>query len=219
MEPFVLSLMLASITTLCLTLLCVPFAWWLCFGQSRSRYWIEPLTNLPLVIPPTVLGFYLLLAFGLDGSLGQFLDRYLGIRLVFSFEGLVFGSILFSLPFMMQPLLSSFRQVPTNLINAARTFGHSEWTILWRVILPLAKPGLLAGFILSFAHTIGEFGVVLMVGGNIPGETRTVSIAIYNEVDRGNYTHAHWYSLALIVFAFITLLAMRWFQSKVEAQR
>lgn len=217
-QPFVVSLQLAALTTATLLILCIPLAWWLCFGHSRSRGYVEALSNLPLVLPPTVLGFYLLLLFSVDAPLGRLLQQWFDIRLVFSFSGLVVGSVLFSLPFMLQPLLGSFRQIPSNLIDAARTMGKSEWQILQRVLLPLSKPGLLAGMVLSFAHTIGEFGVVLMVGGNIPGSTRTVSIAIYNEVDRGAFASAHWYAVILVSVAFAALLLLRRWQHREVLQ-
>ena len=219
-QPFWLTAQLAAITTLLLLLLCIPLAWWLVFlqpaRQRRRKALIEVLCNLPLVLPPTVLGFYLLLLFSPGNALGQWLERAFSIRLTFSFTGLVLGSIVFSLPFMLQPLLGAFRQIPLTLIEASRCCGKSEWHSLYRIILPLAKPGLLAGVVLSFAHTVGEFGVVLMLGGNIPGKTQVASIALYQEVEALNYAAAHRYALVLVLFAFVVLLGLRWLQQQQE---
>jgi len=215
-QPFWLTAQLAALTTLLLLLLCIPLAWWLVWvapaRQRRRKVLVEVLCTLPLVLPPTVLGFYLLLAFSPASWFGHWLQQTFSLRLAFSFSGLVIGSVLFSLPFMLQPLLGGFRQIPAALIEASRCCGKSEWITLWRVLLPLSRPALLAGVVLSFAHTVGEFGVVLMLGGNIPGETRVASIALYQEVEALNYAAAHRYALALVVFAFVVLLGLRWLQ-------
>ncbi len=219
-QPFWLTAQLAAITTLLLLLLCIPLAWWLVFRQpgqkKRRKALIEVLCNLPLVLPPTVLGFYLLLLFSPANLLGSWFEAVFSTRLTFSFTGLVLGSVVFSLPFMLQPLLGAFRQVPFSLIEASRCCGKSEWQNLYRIILPLSKPGVLAGIVLSFAHTVGEFGVVLMLGGNIPGETQVASIALYQEVEALNYAAAHRYALVLVLFAFVVLLGLRWLQRQQE---
>jgi molybdate transport system permease protein len=158
-----------------------------------------------LVLPPTVLGFYLLLAFSPENLLGSWLERYFDLRLVFTFEGLVVASVFYSLPFMIQPLQSGFRSVPFSLVEAAYSLGKSRWTTLRKVILPNMSAAILSACILTFAHTIGEFGVVLMVGGNIPGITQVVSISIYDEVEAMNYSLANYYSLILLVFSFLIL--------------
>ncbi len=220
-QPFLLTAQLAAITTVLLLLLCIPLAWWLAFSgsSSRRRDVIEVLCNLPLVLPPTVLGFYLLLAFSPRTLLGATLEQWFSVRLAFSFTGLVIGSVLFSLPFMLQPLLGAFRQIPQQLIEASRCCGKSEAVTLWRVVLPLSRPGLLAGIVLCFAHTVGEFGVVLMLGGNIPGETRVASIALYHEVETLNYAVAHRYAATLVIFAFVVLLALRRLQRRDGSNR
>lgn len=217
-HPFWLTAQLASVTTLMLLALGIPLAWWLAQGESRARLVTETLISLPLVLPPTVLGFYLLLAFSPRLPFGAWLERSFDLRLAFTFSGLVIGSVIFSLPFMVQPLTAGFRQVPVSLLEAARTLGHSEWSVLWRVLLPLSRPALLTALVLSFAHTVGEFGVVLMLGGNIPGETQVVSIAIYHAVDSLNYGAAHRYAVILIGFSFLTLLALRLLARRLEAR-
>lgn len=218
-QPFWLTAQLATATTLVLLALGIPLAWWLARGDSRSRLVAETLISLPLVLPPTVLGFYLLLAFSPRLPLGAWLAQQFDLRLAFTFSGLVIGSVIFSLPFMVQPLVAGFRQVPQSLLEAARTLGHSEWSVLWRVLLPLSRPALLTALVLSFAHTVGEFGVVLMLGGNIPEETRVVSIALYHEVDSLHYGVAHRYAAILVGFSFLTLLALRLLARRLEARQ
>lgn len=208
-QPLLLTLKLATHTTLLLTLIGIPLAYWLAFGCSRIRYIVEVISSLPLVLPPTVLGFYLLLLFSPTSPVGGWLAQVWDIRLAFSYAGLVIGSMLFSLPFMLLPLTSAFRAVPPNLLDAARTLGKSEANILARVILPNCKIGLISALILTFAHTVGEFGVVLMIGGNIPGETQVASIALYHEVETLNYAAAHLYAAVLVGFSFVVLLALR----------
>lgn len=215
--PIILTFELAAITTLCLIILSIPLA----FGISRIRSrWSsvpEALVAMPLVLPPTVIGFYLLLAFSPGSGVGQWLDDVFGIQLVFSFEGLVIASIIYSLPFMVQPLLAGFRSLPPELEKASLSLGKSTWQFLRHVALPNVKGSLLAGIVLSFAHTLGEFGVVLMIGGNIPGETRVASIAIYDQVEALNYDQAHAYSLFLIATAFVILCAV--YMTKVGSQK
>ncbi|MDR3426235.1 molybdate ABC transporter permease subunit [Silvimonas sp.] len=208
-QPLLLTLKLATLTTGILLVLAVPLCAWLARGQGRARSLVEVLISLPLVLPPTALGFYLLITFSPASWLGGWLERTLSLRLVFSFNGLVLGSVLFSLPFMVQPLLAALRQTPVNLLDAARTLGKHEPTILWRVWLPHARHGVFAGTILAFAHTVGEFGVVLMLGGNIPDQTRVASIALYQEMEALNYPAAHTYAAILVVFSFLVLLALQ----------
>lgn len=208
-QPLLLTLKLATHTTLLLIIIGIPLSYWLAFSSSRIRYIAEVITSLPLVLPPTVLGFYLLLLFSPTSWVGAWLASTLDLRLVFSYTGLVIGSMLFSLPFMVLPLTSAFRQLQPNLLDAARTLGKSEINILARVILPNCKMGLIGALILTFAHTVGEFGVALMIGGNIPGHTQVASIALYHEVETLNYSAAHLYAAVLVGFSFVVLLALR----------
>lgn len=201
-----LTFKLAFITTLVLLFLGVPLAYWLSQTQSRVKPVIEALVSMPLVLPPTVLGFYLLLVFSPNYPFGNFLDRVFHVRLVFSFEGLVVASTIYSLPFMVQPLQSGLSNLPRHLSEASYLLGKSKWTTLFRVLLPNMKASVLTGIVLSFAHTIGEFGVVLMIGGSIPNETKVASIAIYEQVEAMNYQNAHAYSLFLFIVTFIILL-------------
>lgn len=209
LQPLTLTLKLATHTTLLLLIAGIPLSYWIAFSPSRIRYLIEVICSLPLVLPPTVLGFYLLLLFSPNSGFGAWLASAFDIRLAFSYSGLVIGSMVFSLPFMVLPLSSAFRQLPSNLIDAARTLGKSEINILARVILPNCKMGVIGALILTFAHTVGEFGVALMIGGNIPGYTQVASIALYHEVETLNYSTAHLYAAILVGFSFIVLLALR----------
>lgn len=204
-SPLFLSLQLAFITTLCLLIIGIPIAAKLASSSARYKFIFEAIASLPLVLPPTVLGFYLLIAFSRNGVLGNFLDRFFDIQLVFSFEGLVFASILYSLPFMVQPIQAGLQNLPSSLSEAACTMGKNKREILWYVLLPNIKPALLTGIVLSFAHTIGEFGVVLMIGGKIPGETLVASIAVYDEVESLNYDQANFYALVLLITSFVIL--------------
>jgi molybdate transport system permease protein len=197
-----LTVKLATLTALILVLAGVPLALWLAFSPRRWKFLVESVVAMPLVLPPTVLGFYLLVAFGNTTALGRWYQRLTGSTLAFTFTGLVVASVLYSLPFAVHPMAAGFRSVDRKLIDAARTLGVSQRTIYRRVVLPLAWPGLLAGLVLSFAHTVGEFGVVLMVGGNIPGVTRTLSIDIYDQVQGLNYAAANQTALALLVFSY-----------------
>ena len=208
--PLLLTFKLAFVTTVILTVIGIPLAYWLAFTQRRWKFLIEPLVSLPLVLPPTVLGFYILLLFSPRYPLGSFLETHFDVRVVFTFLGLVIGSVLFSLPFMVNPLKAGFESIPRVLIDASETLGKSRRETLFKVILPSMKPSLLTGIIMSFAHTIGEFGVVLMIGGNIPDKTRVVSIAIFNEVEALNYANAHVYSMVIIVISFILLTGLYW---------
>ncbi|RNL78178.1 molybdate ABC transporter permease subunit [Sinomicrobium pectinilyticum] len=204
--PLILTLKLAAVTTVILFFLAIPLAYWLSRTTSRIKPVIEALVSMPLVLPPTVLGFYMLLAFSPNNSFGSWLDEWLGIRLVFSFAGLVLASVLYSLPFMVHPVQSGLSSLPRSLSEAAYVLGKSRRTTLRKVLLPNIRPSLLTGIVLTFAHTIGEFGVVLMIGGNISGKTKVASIAIYDEVETLNYGAANMYSLILLGLSFVTLL-------------
>ncbi len=205
-SPLLLTFKLACVTTLILVLLAIPIAYWLAYTKSSLKPVMETLVSMPLVLPPTVIGFYLLLAFSPGNAVGAWLDQWLGIRLIFSFPGLVLGSIIYSLPFMVQPIQSGFSGLSPSLKEAAYVLGKTRWTTIFRVLLPNIKPALLTGIVLSFAHTVGEFGVVLMIGGNIPGKTKVASIAVYDEVEALNYSTANTYSLILFACTFILLL-------------
>ncbi len=207
-QPLILTFQLASITTLLLFIIAVPISHWLCFTKSKGKPIIETIISMPLVLPPTVLGFYFLLAFSPGNMFGSWLDKTFGLSLVFSFPGLVLASMIYSLPFMVHPILSGLSNLPDSLSNASYLMGHSRRKTLFQVLLPNIKPALITGIILSFAHTIGEFGVVLMIGGNIPGKTKVASIAIYDEVESLNYAAANQYSLILFVIAFLILLSV-----------
>lgn len=203
--PIRLTLELAGITTVFLLLLGTPIAWWLARTRFRFKEAVAALVALPLVLPPTVLGFYLLIALGPDGP-GGFVARLFGERsLAFSFPGLVIGSIIYSLPFTVQPIRSAFEAVGDRPLEAAATLHASPWDAFWTVALPLARPGLIAGGVLGFAHTVGEFGVILMIGGNIPGATRVLSIAIYDHVELMEWGTAHLLSGSLLAFSFVVV--------------
>lgn len=201
-----LTFKLAGVTTVLLLFIGVPLGYVLAFTKSRFKPIIEAIVSMPLVLPPSVLGFYMLVFFSPRDGFGQWLDATFGLRLVFSFEGLVVASIIFSLPFMVHPIQSGFSALPKNLMDAAYTLGKSKLNVLFRVLLPNIRPSLLTGIVISFAHTVGEFGVVLMMGGNIAGETRVASIAIYDEVEALNYAAANSYALTLFVISFAILL-------------
>jgi molybdate transport system permease protein len=201
-----LTLKLAAYTTVILLVMGIPLAYALAYTRFRWKPVLEALVSLPLVLPPTVLGFYLLLAFGPNSWLGQFLQNTLHLQLIFTFSGLVVGSVLYSLPFMIQPIQAGFQNLPTHLAEASYVLGKSKIETIWRVLLPNIKPALLTGTVLSFAHTVGEFGVILMIGGNIPGKTRVASIALYNEVESLHYALANQYAIVLILFSFLILL-------------
>lgn len=206
LAPLWLSLRLAFFTTLVLLILATPLAWWLAMTQSRVKPVIEAVTALPLVLPPTVLGFYLLILFSPNSVLGGFFVSLTGQSLTFSFTGLVVASVIYSLPFMVQPLQSAFEGVGRGPLEAAASLGASPFDRFFSVASPLALRGYITGLVLSFAHTLGEFGVVLMVGGNIPGRTKVISIAIYENVETLEYAQAHWLSATLMGFSFAVLL-------------
>ncbi len=206
--PFWLTIKLASITTFILLLIGIPISYYLAYTKHKINTIIEVMVALPLVLPPTVLGFYLLILLNKQGLIGSLWYKIFNKQLVFHFEGLVVASVIYSLPMMVQPLTAGFRSVPKNLIEASYTLGKSKLETLIRVILPNMKASILTGMVLSFAHTVGEFGVAVMVGGNIEGETRVVSIAIYNAVEALDYKTAHVYASILFFMSFLTLLTL-----------
>ena len=209
-----LTLKLALFTTIILLLLATPLAWWLATTRSRSKAVISALVAMPLVLPPSVLGFYLLVLMGPQGLVGQ-LTQWLGAGLLpFTFPGLVFASVIYSLPFSVQPIQSAFEQLGRRPMEAASTLRASPLDRFFTIALPLAKPGILTAMVLTFAHTVGEFGVVLMLGGNIEGETRVLSVAIYDHVEALEYSKAHLLSAGLIAFSFTVLLLLQRLNSK-----
>jgi len=214
LTTLLLTFKLAFITTFILLLIGIPLAYFLAYSRFRFKPFIETIVSMPLVLPPTVLGFYFLVFLGTESMIGKFLEQF-GIKLVFTFEGLVVGSVLYSLPFMVHPLQSGFQSVPKSLIEASYTLGKSKLETLMKVILPNIKPSILTGIVLAFAHTIGEFGVVLMIGGSIPGETRVASIAIYEEVEALNYDKAGDYALILLIITFLILLVVYTVNKKI----
>jgi molybdate transport system permease protein len=205
-SPLLLSLQLALVTSCLLLVLGLPLAWWLAFTRFRLRFLLESVVALPIVLPPTVLGFYLLLAFGSRGSLGALWQRLTGHTLAFSFEGLVLGSVVYSLPFAVQPFTAAMASVDRRLLAASASLGASPWRTFRSITFPLAFPGIVTGFALSFAHTLGEFGVVLMLGGNIVGRTQTASIAIYDNVQMLDYQTAARQSISLLGISFALLV-------------
>ncbi|UYN98324.1 MAG: molybdate ABC transporter permease subunit [Devosia sp.] len=206
-SPIGLTLALALCVTVMLIGLATPLAWWLAQGKSAGRDIVGAVVTLPLVLPPTVLGFYLLLALGPNGP-GGWLAGFWGARtLAFSFAGLVIGGVVASLPFMVQPLRNAFAAIETEVLEVSDTLGASRLQRFWRIAVPLARPGYLVGAIMAFAHTMGEFGVVLMIGGNIPGQTKVLSIAIYDFVERLQWEHAHVLAGGMVVFGFMVIFA------------
>jgi molybdate transport system permease protein len=212
-----LTVKLAAIVAATLLVLGLPIAYWITFSRWRWKFLAEAIVALPIVLPPTVLGFYLLVAFGTESALGRWWQSLTGRTLAFTFEGLVVGSILYSLPFAVQPFAASFSAVDTRLIAASEVLGASRVRTFSRIILPLSLPGVVTGIALSFAHTVGEFGVVLMIGGNIPGLTRTISIDIYDRVQAGEYAAANQTALSLLVFSFVVLSLIYALNRKVWA--
>ena len=210
MTAMLLSFKLAGVSTLLLVLLGTPLAWWLARTNNKMKPLIETLVALPIVLPPTVMGFYLLILLGPEGWLGGFWLKISGETLTFSFTGLVVASIFYSLPFVVQPIQNAFESVSPTLMEAARTLGAKPKDAFFSVAVPLAKRGFLTAVVMGFAHTLGEFGVVLMVGGNIPGETKVIAIEIYNQVEMLNYSQAHVLSAMLLLLAFVMIFAMYW---------
>ncbi|HEY6767131.1 MAG TPA: molybdate ABC transporter permease subunit [Candidatus Sulfotelmatobacter sp.] len=205
-QAFRLTLQLALVVSTILLIIGLPIAYWIAFSRASWTFLVEAVVALPLVLPPTVLGFYVLVALGSHSPLGRWWIVHTGHTLAFTFTGLVIGSILYSLPFAVQPFASSFAAIDHKLMAASATLGAAPLRTFFRVIVPLSVPGIITGTVLTFAHTMGEFGVVLMVGGNIPGTTRTVSIDIYDRVQSGNYSAANQTALLLLVFCFAILI-------------
>jgi len=205
-EPFLLSFKLATIVSIILFLVALPLAWKLSQSKSRLKPIYEAFSALPIVLPPTVLGFYVLFALSQNSPFGAFIEEFLGIKLVFNFYGLVVASCLYSFPFMLQPLQSGFESLPKSLIEASYLCGKSSFQTLLYVALPNIKSSLMTAIVITFAHTVGEFGVVLMVGGSIPGETKVASIAIYEFVETLDYKSAHIYSAIMVAISFVVLL-------------
>jgi molybdate transport system permease protein len=212
--PFLISFKLASITTAILFIVSLFVAWTLSQSNSRYKPLFEAVTALPIVLPPSVLGFYLLYALSQHSPVGVFVQSVFGVSLVFNFTGLVIASCCYSLPFMVQPLQSGFESLPKNMLEASYIAGKSKVTTLFRVALPNIKPSLMTAVIITFAHTVGEFGVVLMVGGSIPGNTKVASVAIYEMVEIMDYTSAHIYSGVMVALSFLVLLGVYAFNGK-----
>jgi molybdate transport system permease protein len=210
---------LAGVSTLVLLIGGTPLAWWLTRTRSKLRPIVEAVVALPLVLPPTVLGFYILIMLGPVGPIGNFWESLGGPRLVFSFPGLVVGSVLYSLPFVVQPLQNAFGAIPARLLDAAAMLRANALDRFVTIVLPLARPGFLTAATLGFAHTVGEFGVVLMIGGNIPGRTEVLSIALYNHVEALEYTEAHVLAAVLLVFSFSVLFAVYALSRRFETPR
>jgi len=207
-SPFILSFKLASITTLILCIISVPLSWWLSQTKSRTKPFFEAITALPIVLPPSVLGFYILVVLSHNSPLGQFFSDTFGISLVFNFTGLVIASCFYSLPFMVQPLQGGFESLNKNMLEASYISGKSKIETILKVALPNIKPALMTAIIVTFAHTVGEFGVVLMVGGSIPEETKVASVAIYEMVEVMDYSMAHIYSGIMVLISFVVLLSV-----------
>ncbi|MFM0520527.1 MULTISPECIES: molybdate ABC transporter permease subunit [Caballeronia] len=208
LQAITLTLELASLTTVLLLLVGTPIAWWLTHTHSKVKGIVGAVVALPLVLPPTVIGFYLLVLMGPNGYVGK-LTQALGIGLLpFTFTGLVVGSVIYSLPFVVQPLQNAFEAIGRRPLEAAATLRAGPWDTFFAVALPLARPGIVTATILGFAHTVGEFGVVLMIGGNIPGRTRVVSVQIFDHVEALEYAQAHWLAGGMVVFSFVVLLML-----------
>ena len=207
-EALWLTLRLAVGTTAILLVVALPLAWWIASGRGAGRALVQAIVALPLVLPPTVLGFYLLIALGPLSAPGRLLIKIVGHPLAFSFSGLLVGSVIYSLPFAVQPLVAGFSAVDRGYVEASEGLGVSPWGTFWSVVLPLARGSLLTSTVLTFTHTVGEFGVVLMLGGNIPGATQTLSIALYDQVQEFNYAAANRTALVLVSFAIVALLTI-----------
>jgi len=212
--PFLLSFKLAGMTTLILFLFSLPLAWWLSQTRSKSKPVIESITALPIVLPPSVLGFYLLVVLSPNSAVGGFFEDLFGVKLVFSFTGLVVASCFYSLPFMVQPLQSGFESLNKHMLEASYLAGKSKMQTVLKVALPNIKPSLITALIITFAHTVGEFGVVLMVGGSIPEETKVASVAIYEMVEMMEYGQAHIYSAIMLGMSLVVLLSVYIFNHK-----
>jgi len=214
LTPFWLSFKLAAMTTLILFVIAMPLAWWLSQTRCRCKPFVEAVSSLPIVLPPSVLGFYILFALSQNSPVGAFFEETFGIKMVFNFTGLVIASVFYSFPFMVQPLQGGFESLNKNMLEASYIAGKSRFMTLWRVALPNIKPAVLTAIIVTFAHTVGEFGVVLMVGGSIPGETKVASVAIYEFVEVMDYSQAHIYSAIMLGLSFSVLLGVYLFNQK-----
>ncbi len=208
LQALTLTLRLAVMVSVILLAIGLPLAYWLAFSRRRWKFFVEAVVALPIVLPPTVLGFYVLVAIGPLSPFGRWYQTLTGHGLAFTFAGLVVGSVLYSLPFAVQPMAASFSSVDRKLLDASALLGASPWRTFWRIVVPLGLPGVLTGFVLSFAHTLGEFGVVLMIGGNIPGATQTVSILIYDQVQGLDYAAANRTALLLLALCFAMLTVL-----------
>ena len=213
--PIRLTLELATITTIVLLLLGTPIAWWLARSDAKWKEVVAAVVALPLILPPTVLGFYLLIALGPDGPGGWIAGLFGGRTLAFTFEGLVIGSVFYSMPFVVQPIRNAFEAIGERPFEVAATLRASPWDRFWSVAVPLARPGFLTGAVLGFAHTVGEFGVILMIGGNIPGETKVLSVTIYDYVETLQWAQAHILAGGMLVFAFVVILSMMVFGKRI----
>lgn len=216
-QTLLLTFKLAFLTTAILLVIGLPIARWLAYSRFRFKPLVEALVSMPMVLPPSVIGYYMLVLYSPRGAFGGFLDRVFNLRLAFTFEGILIASVVFSLPFMVQPLQNGLRALPDSLREASYTLGKSKLTTFFRVLLPNIKPSIITAIALTFAHTIGEFGVVLMVGGNMPGETRVASIAIYDEVQALNFETAHQYALFLFIISLVLLTTIYSVNKKQEA--
>jgi molybdate transport system permease protein len=218
-QALALTLRLAAVSTVLLMLVALPLGWWLASTRSRLAMPVEVVMAMPLVLPPTVIGFYLLVIMSPQYAFGQWWQQLFGQTLAFSFTGLVIGSCVYSLPFAVQPVLAAFRMLRAETAQAAYSLGMTRWQAFIHILLPLAKSGVYSGAILAFAHTLGEFGVVLMLGGNIPGVTRVASIALYDQAQALQYAHAHGFALVLLILSFGLLLATTLLQKRQERWR
>ena len=216
--PFILSFKLATITTIILFIISLPLAWYLSQTKSKIKPILEAITALPIVLPPSVLGFYILVGLSQNSPIGSFLKDSFDIELIFNFSGLVVASCIYSMPFMVQPLQSGFESLNRDMLEASYIAGKSQIVTIFRVALPNIKPALLTATIITFAHTVGEFGVVLMVGGNIPNETKVASVAIYEMVETMDYSSAHIYSAIMVIISFIVLLLVYLFNNRERFQ-
>lgn len=213
--PIWLTIKLATVTTVVLLIVGTPLAWWLARSKARWKEAVGTLVALPLVLPPTVLGFYLLIALGPNGPGGWLASWFGGRSLAFTFEGLVIGSVFYSMPFVVQPIRNAFEAFGERPLEAAATLRASPWDRFWSVAIPLARPGFMTGTVLGFAHTVGEFGVILMIGGNIPGETKVLSIAIYDYVETLQWTEAHILAGGMLAFSFLIILTMTVLEKRI----
>ena len=218
-QTFWISIKLATLTTIILFLIGVPMAYFLVYTKTRLKPFLQALVSMPLVLPPSVLGFYLLMIFSPNHWIGAFFDNHFSIKLAFSFLGILIGSVIFNLPFMVNSLQNGFSNLPTSLKEASYTLGKSRFVTLTRVLIPNIKPAILTGISLTFAHTLGEFGVILMIGGNIPNKTRVASIAVYDEVQALNFDLANHYATVLFILSFLILLLVYFVNSDFSRWR